>query len=200
MFTNNFSSVTIGWVAIATGIAGLLGLAFIILFFTVGQPFGTLNDICIGLTAILSVVLVWMLYPEHHAQSPLLSQVALVIAMFGAILVMVGSALAISGVKGWFLSGLYMAAGNAMIGLWLLGLNYSSLRGNPLSHSLVILGLISGVILALGLVTIPGIFRGIDTQEYELSIFNYIWWASSLGWLVLYPIWCILLGRIILLK
>lgn len=200
MTTINFSSVTIGWVAITTGIVGLFGLAFIILLFTVGQPFGTLNDICIALTAILSVVLVWMLYPRYHAQSPLLSQVTLVIAMIGAILVMVGSALAISGVKGWFLSGLYMAAGNAMIGLWLLGLNYSALQDNSLHHSLVIFGLISGVILALGLVTIPGIFRGIDTQEYELTIVNYIWWTSSLGYLALYPTWCILLGRILLLK
>ena len=200
MFTNNFSSVTMGWVAIATGIAGLLGLAFIILFFTVGQPFGTLNDICIGLTAILSVVLVWMLYPGHRAPLSLLSQVALVIAICGALLVLVGTALAISGVKGWFLSGLYMAAGNAMIGLWLLGLNYFALRDNSLPHSLVIFGLISGAILALGLVTIPGIFRGIDSQEYELTTFNYIWWASSLGYLALYPTWCTLLGRILLLK
>ena len=200
MFTNDFSSVTIGWVAVATGMAGLLGLAFIILFFTVGQPFGTLNDICIGLTAILSVVLVWMLYPGHYAQFPLLSKVALMIAMFGALLVLVGTALAISGVKGWFLSGLYMAAGNAMIGLWLLGLNYSALRDNSLPHGMVIFGLISGVVLALGLVTIPGIFRGIDSQEYELTTFNYIWWASSLGYLALYPTWCILLGRILLLK
>src|SRR5574341_1575192 len=105
-----------------------------------------------------------MLYPRLHAQLPLLSQIALVIAMFGAILVVVGSALAISGVKGWFLSGLYMAAGNGMIGLWLLGLNYSALQDNSLPHSLVIFGLISGVILALGLVTIPEIFRDIDTQ------------------------------------
>ena len=200
MFTNNFSLVTIGWVAIATGIVGLLGLAFIILFFTVGQPFGTINDYCIGLTAILSVVLVWMLYSRLHSQSPLLSQVTFVIAMLGALLVLVGTALAISGVKGWFLSGLYMAAGNAMIGLWLLGLNYSALRDNSLPQSLVIFGLMSGVILALGLVTIPGIFRGIDSQEYELTTFNYIWWASSLGYLALYPTWCILLGRILLLK
>ena len=200
MFTNDFSAVTIGWVAIATGIAGLLGLVFIILFFSVGQPFGTLNDICIGLTAILSVVLVWMLYPGHHAQFRLLSKVAFVVAMIGAILVLVGTALAISGVKGWFLSGLYMAAGNAMIGLWLLGLNYSALQDNSLHQSLVVFGLITGVILALGLVTIPGIFRGIDSQEYELTTFNYIWWASSLGYLALYPTWCILLGRILLLK
>jgi hypothetical protein len=199
MTTGDFSSI-VGWVAIATGIVGLLGLVFIILFFTIGQPFGTLNDICIGLMAILSVVLVWMLYPWHHTQSPLLSQVALVIAMLGAILVMVGAVLSISGVRGWFLSGLYMAAGNGMIGLWLLALSYSALRGNLIPQSLVVFGLISGVILALGLVTIPGIFRGIDTQEYKLTIFNSIWWASPLGYLALYPIWCILLGRIIIIE
>src|SRR3990172_9272017 len=128
MTTINFSSITIGWVAITTGIVGLFGLAFIILLFTVGQPFGTLNDICIALAAILSGVLAWMLYPQYHAQSPLLGKVTLVIAMIGAILVMVGAALAISGVKGWFLSGLYMAAGNAMIGVWVLGLSYFALR------------------------------------------------------------------------
>src|SRR3989304_6928700 len=83
MTASYFSSITIGWVAIATGVAGLLALAFIILFFTVGQPFGTLNDICIALAAISSVVLVWMLYPQYHAQSPLLGKVTFVIAMFG---------------------------------------------------------------------------------------------------------------------
>jgi hypothetical protein len=199
MATGDFSSI-FGWIAIATGIVGLLGLIFIILFFTVGQPFGTLNDICIALMAILSVVLVWKLYPWHHAQSPSLSLVALVIALLGALLVIVGAVLSISGIKGWFLSGLYMAAGNGMIGIWLLALNYSALRGNLFPQGLAIFGLISGVILALGLVTIPGIFRGVDTQEYKITVFNAIWWTSSLGYLALYPIWCILAGRILLIK
>jgi hypothetical protein len=190
----------IGWVAVATGISGLLGFIFIILFFTVGQPFGTLNDIFIGLTSILSAVLVWMIFPEYKGQFPLLSKVALVIATSGAVLVLVGSVLAITGSTGWFLSGLYMAAGNAMIGLWLLLLSYSALQGNSLPQGLVIFGLISGVILALGLVTIPGILRGIDSQEYELTLFNSIWWVSSLGYLAIYPTWCTLLGRTLLLK
>jgi hypothetical protein len=103
-------------VALSTGCVGLLAFATIILFFTVGQPFGTLNDICIGLTAILSVLLVWMLLAEYRAQLLLLSQALLMIAMFGAILVVIGSVLAISGARGWLLSGLYMAAGNAMFG------------------------------------------------------------------------------------
>ena len=199
MTVNSFSSITVGWVAMATGIAGLLGLAFIILFFTVGQPFGTLNDICIGLVAILSAVLAWLLYPGHHAQSPLLSQVALILALLGSLVVVVGSELVISGVKGWFLAGLYMAAGNALIGLWLLGLNYSALQGSSWPFSLTILGLVSGVILAFGLLTIPGILSGIDSMESAAWFVN-IGQAGALGYLILFPIWCVLLGRVLLSK
>ena len=200
MMANSFSSDMIGRVAIVTGISGLLGLVFITLFFTVGQPFGTLNDIFIGLTAILSVVLAWMLYTTHTTQSPILSQLALVIAIIGAFVVLIGSVLTISGATGWYLSGLYMAAGNALIGLWLLAINYSSWQGTPFPFSLVIFGLISGVILVLGLVAIPGIFRGNDFKEYTLTLVNAFWWTSALGWLVLYPIWCVLAGRTFLLK
>jgi hypothetical protein len=200
IMTNSFSLEMVGRVAIATGISGLLGLVFITLFFAVGQPFGTLNDIFIGLTAILSIVLAWMFYPSHHAQSPILSQLTIVIAIIGALVVVIGSVLTIAGITGWYLSGLYMAAGNALIGLWLIAINYSSWQGTPFPFGLVIFGLISGVILTLGLVAIPGIFRGIDSKEYTLTLVNAFWWTSALGWLVLYPIWCVLTGRTLLLK
>ncbi len=65
MMANSFSSDMIGRVAIAIGISGLLGLVFITLFFTVGQPFGTLNDIFIGLTAIFKCG--FSLDVVHHA-------------------------------------------------------------------------------------------------------------------------------------
>jgi len=91
-----------------------------------------------------------------------------------------------------------LAAGNAMIGLWLIVLSYSALRGNSFPQSLAIFGLISAVILALGLVAIPGIFRGIDSKEYEFTLFNSIWWTSSLGYLALLPTWSIFLGRFLL--
>jgi len=38
MITSNLPLTTIGWVAIAIGIVGLLALLAIILFFTIGQP------------------------------------------------------------------------------------------------------------------------------------------------------------------
>jgi hypothetical protein len=200
MSTATISSETIGSAAIAAGITGLLALAFLILFFAVGQPFGTLNDMGIGLAAVLSAVMAWMLYPWHHAQLPLLSRIALALALLGALVVAAGSVLVISGVSGWYLAGLYMAAGNAFIGLWLLAVNYSALRSNPWPHSLVILGLVSGAIMMAGLLTIPGIFSGIDSWASAPWYINYVGQAGALGWLVLYPIWCVLTGRSLVLK
>ena len=198
MLTNSLSSVLTGQVAIATGIAGLLGLVFIILFFTVGRPFGTLNDIFIGLTAILSAVLVWLLLPNFSAAPRFLAQALVFVALLGSLVVVVGSVLVISRITGWYLAGLYMAAGNALIGLWLIGLSWSALRADLMPQSLAIFGLITGLILALGLAAVPGIIQRLDPDAYSMSILNIIWGTSALGWLVLYPIWCILVGRLLL--
>jgi hypothetical protein len=196
---SSFSSNATGWTAVATGVAGLLGLVFIILFFTAGQPFGTLNDACIALAAILSGVLAGMLYSLHHASSPHLSQWALIAALAGALVVASGSALVIFGVTGWFLAGLYMTAGNALIGLWLLALGYSARHSGSWPGGLVLAGLVVGAIMAVGLVAVPGILRGIDAQDLAPWFVN-AGYVGGLGWLLLYPIWCIWLGRTLLVS
>lgn len=200
MTTSDRSTFSIGWVAIATGVAGVLALAFLILLFTVGQPFGTLNDICIAVTAISSAVLVGMWFPQSDAQSKVWSRVALIVASFGALVVTIGSVLVIFDLTGWYLAGLYMAVGNALIGMWLLGLNYSALQGNFWSRELAILGMVTGAVMLIGLAALPGIFARIDAWDAAPWYVNYIGQGGALGYLVLYPIWCILLGRVLLPK
>jgi hypothetical protein len=200
LITNSLPSSVIGWVAIATGITGLFGFVFIILFFSIGQPFGTLNDVCIGLAAILSGVLAWMVYPEFHTQSPFLSRLALIVVLAGTLIVVTGSILVVSGITGWYLAGLYMSVGNALIALWLFGLNYSALQDNTWPHRLVIFGLVTGVIMALGFLALPGIIQGIDSWDSAPWYINYIGQVGALGWLILYPTWCILIGRVLILK
>jgi hypothetical protein len=93
-----------------------------------------------------------------------------------------------------------MSAGNAIVGIWLVVLSYCAIRYEILPRGMGIFGLICGLILALGLVAIPRILQGIDQMEYKLTIFNSIWAVSSIGYLAIYPIWCVLLGRTLLVK
>ena len=199
MTTNNFSTVTIGWVAIATGVSSILAVIFITLMFTVNQSFGTVNDVFNSVIGILSVILAWMLYAEHHAKSPLMSQIALALAVVGAIFTIIGSILIIFGFTGFVLAGWYSSIGYALIGLWLAAFCYSLLHSDALPHNLVIFGIIVGAFMAIGLLGIPGILAGIDSME-SIPWYLYIAFFGWLGTYILYPIWTIWLGRSLLLK
>jgi hypothetical protein len=174
-----------------------MALILLILFFAVGQPFGTLNVICIGLTALCSAVLAWTLYARYQGQSSLAGFEALA-ASVGALVVIAGSVLVIFQFAGWYLAGLYMAAGNAMIGLWLLGLSYSARQAGAWPNSLAVFGIAAGAIMILGFAAIPGIVRGYDAWNAAPWYVNYVGQLGGLGYLVLYPVWCLWLGRVLL--
>jgi hypothetical protein len=197
--TNNFSSASIGWVAIATGISAILAVIFLTLMYTVNQSFGKVNDVFNSIIGISSVVLVWMLYAEHHAKSPLMSQIALALAVVGAIFTIIGSILVIFGFTDFVLAGWYSGIGYALIGLWLAAFCYAFLRGDALSHNLVIFGIVVAAFMAIGLLGIPGIFAGIDSME-SMPWYLYVAFLGWLGTYILYPIWTIWLGRNLLLK
>ena len=184
----------IGRLAITTGIFGLLALVLLILFFTIGGPFGTLNDICNGITGILSGVLAWSLSNRFQTRLTFF-----ILSVFGALAVALGSVLVILDITGWYLAGLFTSMGYALIGLWLLALNYLIRQIYPWPHRLVNWGLISGAIMALGLLTIPAIISRIDAWELGPWYVNYIGQLGSIGYLLLYPLWCILVGRSLLL-
>lgn len=199
MLTGNFSTSAIGWIAIVTGVSAILAVIAITLMSTVNMSFGTVNDVFNGIIGISSAVLAWMLYAEFHAKSPLLSQIALTLAVIGAIFTIVGSVLVIKGFTGFVLAGWYSAIGFALIGLWLVAFCYSMQSGDALPHNLIIFGLVAGAFMAVGLIGIPGIFAGIDSME-SMPWYLYIAFFGWLGTYILYPIWTIWLGRNFLLK
>ena len=199
MSTSNFSTATTGWIAIATGISAILSVIFLTLMYTVNQSFGMVNDLFNSVVGISSVVLAWMLYAEHHAKSPLMSQIALAIAVIGAIFTIIGSILIIFGFTDFVLAGWYSVVGYALIGFWLAAFCYSLLPGDALHHNLVIFGVVVGAFMAIGLLGIPGIFAGIDSME-SMPWYLYVAFFGWLGTYILYPIWTIWLGRNLLLK
>lgn len=195
----NFPSTTIGWTAIATGAAVVLAVVTITLLYTVNPVFGPINDVSNGIVAILSAVLAWMLHAGHHAKSPSMSQLALGLAVVGAVMMVIGSVLVLFNFTGWILAGLYTGVGSALVGVWLIVFSYSMLNDGSLPNHLVVFGLVTGAFMAFGLFALPGIFAGIDSLEsvpwYLIAVL-----PSGLGIYITFPIWCIWLGRVLLQK
>ena len=199
MSTNTSSTSTIGWVALGTGYTIIFAVLLLILMFTVDLFFGPVNDVFNGIFGLTSAVLAWRFFPAHRAKLPGISQVALALALVGAILGIVGSALILADFTGFLLAGLYSGLGNALIGLWLLIFSYSMQNSDLLPRRLLWFGFVVGAFMSLGLLGIPGIFAGIDDMA---SMPGYLYVALS-GWLgtyLLYPIWTIGLGKYLLAK
>ncbi len=198
------SAFTTGQIAIALAIVAILGLVFIALFSTFlehgGNPFGTVNDICIALGGILSGGLAWKLYPTHYLHAPRESRFALIFALIGACLVSIGSVLVAFNITGWFLAGLIVTFGYAMTGLWLVGLSYSTLNWSAFPRTLAQYGLITGWIMMIGMFTAPGILAGINAMQVAPWFILIALFVSSLGWSVLYTILCIGLGYLLLIN
>lgn len=199
MTTGSFYSTMIGWVAIVAGVSAILSVIFLTLMATVNSSFGKVNDVFNAIIGISSAVLAWMLYAEYHTKSPLMSQIALALAVIGAIFTIVGSVLIIYGFTDFVLAGWYTGVGYALIGLWLVAFCNSMQRGEALPHNLILFGLVVGAFMAVGLIGILGIFTGTDSME-SMPWYLYIAFFGYFGTYILYPIWTIWLGRNILLK
>jgi hypothetical protein len=100
---------------------------------------------------------------------------------------------------GFVLAGWYTGVGNALIGLWLVAFCFSIQNGIGFSNNLITFGLVVGLVMAMGLLGIFGIFAGIDSME-SLPWYLNIGYLGFFGTYILYPIWTIILGRNLLIK
>jgi hypothetical protein len=181
-----------GRLALAIGIAAAGSAACLATYFAVQGPFGTINDIGIAATGVLSAGLAWRLRHQIRGRA---SDLSVGTAILGAGLTVAGSALVVSGTTGYFLAGLVSSVGFAGIGAWLVVLNRGDALGTDLPRSLRTLGLAAGALMALGIIAAPGIVLRLDDMAAAPA-----WvWIALVGWLgifVAYPAWAIWLASV----
>lgn len=82
-----------GWSAYLSAAATVLGLVSLFVFFAVGEPFGTINDILSIVIAITMIVILFALHRLHRAIAPNMSLVVLVIGVIALLVAVVFQAL-----------------------------------------------------------------------------------------------------------
>ena len=181
-----------GRLALAIGGVAAASAAALGTYFAADGPFGTLNDIGNGSMGVLSGWLAGRLRGEMRSG---VGRVATCAALVGAAITVAGSTLVVSGTTGWLFAGLVSSVGFAGIGAWLAVLNGSSSAAEASPRRLRALGVAAGALMAVGVVSAPGIILGFDDAATAPA-----WaWIGSIGWLgtyVVYPVWAIWTGFI----
>lgn len=194
LFAEASPAATVGVVALATAAAEFLALIFAVLAFAYGRTFGRIHDVLGGVAAVLSAGLAMLLFTEQRAFNTQIAPLAFGIAVLGGFVAAFGSVLAATEAASWFLAQLFAAAGNGLIGIWLIALSVTAQAAHTLPNRVVNLGMFAGAVMALGIAAIPGILMGAETEDRAPWISRYVGRAGELGCLLLYPLWCLWLG------
>ena len=142
---------------------------------------------------------------SRRTRSPMATAIAsgvlaalLVGAWAGAVSIAFGSWLIVTGRSDVELSSYYFFFGNGLIGIWLWVLNRIARQQAVWPRNLTQLGLIASALMMVGLLGLYGILMGLDGDDYSPLLM--VTGISFLGTGLLYPLWCLRLGRWILSK
>lgn len=170
-----------GWSAILSAIATLVGAVTLVIFFSVGDPYGKINDVSSVIIGLTGILILFGLYQIHRASAPMVS---LITFLPGAVAMLIGAALqALLVITGTnfgdivtFVFGIYGAS--------LVTFGWLAASGGSLPRGLAWTGIAAG--LGYVLVTAGFIFGGRN------QLLTYIGGALAA---IAYPIWAFWLGR-----
>jgi hypothetical protein len=178
-----------GWAAYLSAAATIVTFVTGILFFSIGQPWGTINDaasvfqVLIMLPIVLALHRLFLFGPS----APALSLLAAAMGITGMLVAAALQALLVFGrVKYQQTIGAVLTAGGG-IGIWLVLVGYLALASGGLPGGLAWLGLVAGGGYIL---LVAGFWLG--GQRNPLFI------AGSLVAVIGYSMWAIWLGRVFL--
>ena len=197
---NRLIATTVGWMLLLLGCVGLLGVAALLMFF-VGLfgnfPsllfMGALNDVLNAAASVLSALLASALHPTLRRFSPRFSLVVLMSVWTGALAHTYGSWLILTDRSGVELSSYSYFVGNGLIGIWLRVLNRVARDEAIWPRTVTQLGFIASGFMLIGLLGLYGMLVGSDGDDFSPLVM--VAGISFLGMGMLYPIWCLRLGR-----
>jgi len=172
--------------ATAIGVVAIAGALTLAIFFAGIPVFGPVNDVCGLLVAALSGVLVALTVRQQ-----LVPRLAGLVGLTGAAIGVLGSVLVLVHLTGWFFAGLVSTVGLALLGVWLVVFSRRA-SGPP---RWLVLGQVTGWLMTVGLVALPGVFLGLDDDRTAPA---WIWvaYVSWIGTAAGYPAWALWLGRL----
>ena len=173
-----------GWSAYLSAAATIIGFVTLILFFSVGQPFGTINDVSSIVIALATLPILFVLHKLHRAVAPLLSLGALIIGIVSALIAALLQTLFVFKVIPINPSSEIVTVAFGVFGVSLAIFNYLAYSNKSFSSKLAIWGIVAGVGYAL--VALGFLLGG---QDHPLT------YVGGFAAIVAYPVWAMWFGK-----
>lgn len=173
-----------GWSAYLSAGATIFGAVTLVIFFSVGDPFGIMNDISSVIIGLTGIIILFALYQLHRSVAPVMSLVALVIGALAMLTASILQTLLVAIRMGF---GEITTYAFGVFGASLVVYGYLVVANKTLPRGLGWWGIVAG--LGYVLVTTGFIVGG---PNHPLT------YIGGLASVVAYPTWAIWLGRILL--
>jgi hypothetical protein len=175
-----------GWLAYLSAAATILTFVTGILFFSVGKPFGRINDISSVFQVIFMIPLAIMFLQLLPSSTRTLGLLAALCGVSGMLISAFGQSLLVFG-RIDFQGSLKFFPAGAAIGIWLILVCSLAAANDQLPDLLAWMGILAGIGY---IATVVGFLRG--GQQ------NVLFYIGALVLGISYPIWAIWLGRLVL--
>ena len=173
-----------GWSAYVSAVATIIGAITLVIFFSLGDPFGIMNDISSVIIGLTAIIILFAMYQRHRSVAPVMSLIVFVIGALAMLTAAVLQTLLVAIRMDFGVITTYMFG---VFGTSLMIYGYLVLVNATLPRALGWWGIVAG--LGYVLVVTGFIVSGPN------HLFTYIGGMTSV---IAYPTWAIWLGRVLL--
>jgi len=190
---DGFNPQLTGRIAIAVAAVAVISIVTLAVLYAGVPVFGPINDVTNAVGGLLSALLVWQFHALLRERAPGVAVLCLLAAWAGSAAIITNSILVAMGRMHWMTGGMYTAIGYGLLGIWLLAL-LRLIGPQPfLTPGLVRLGTVTGIVMLFGLLAGLLLPSGVNFNNNPLVWIAFVGVAAGL---LLYPLWCWLVGRI----